>query len=99
IIDLAAKRSWELLAVHVRTNHVHVVVRAPAMPIARVMNALKAVASMRLNTAFPHESGRKHWTRHGSTRFIFAVDQVAEKVAYTLQGQGEPMQRFPEPPT
>ena len=65
-------------------------------PIERVLNAFKAAATLRLNKSFPAERNRRRWARHGSTRYLFEPDQVAEKVDYTLFGQGEPMQRFPE---
>jgi len=96
IVAITVKRGWELLAAHVRSNHVHAVVHAPATPIERVLNAFKAAATLRLNKSFPAERNRRRWARHGSTRYLFEPDQVAEKVDYTLFGQGEPMQRFPE---
>src|SRR5258708_22190976 len=44
IVTLAAERGWQLLAVHVRTNHVHVVVQAERDP-RRLMSEMKAPAS------------------------------------------------------
>src|SRR5258708_2840173 len=44
IVDLARERGWLLLAVHVRTNHVHVVVSADRDP-GRIMSDMKARAS------------------------------------------------------
>src|SRR5438552_18576243 len=57
IRTLAARKHWLLHAVHVRSNHVHVIVKADG-PIERVMNDLKTAASRRLNKAFPDEEGR-----------------------------------------
>ncbi len=96
IREISVKQGWELLAVHVRGNHVHIVLRADQV-VERVMNSLKAAATFRLNKAFPEECRRKRWTRHGSARYLLTDEQVAEKIAYTLDGQGEPMQRYPEP--
>lgn len=42
------KQKWTLLAAHVRSSHVHVVVTADARP-ERIMNDLKSFASRRLN--------------------------------------------------
>ena len=48
VVERCLDREWELLAAHVRTNHVHVVVEAEVRP-ERVMNDLKSFASRRLN--------------------------------------------------
>ena len=37
---------------------------------------------------------RKRWTRHGSTKHLFHDYEVADKIDYTLNRQGEPMSRF-----
>jgi len=65
--EVCLHRSWGLLAAHVRTNHVHVVVEANVRP-EMVMNTLKSYASRSLNTLGRDEPDRKRWTRHGSTR-------------------------------
>ena len=43
-----AYRGWNLLAAHVRSNHVHIVVEAEAQP-ERNMNEFKSYASRELN--------------------------------------------------
>ena len=43
-----AHRGWNLLAAHVRSNHVHAVVEAEARP-ERIMNEFKSYASRELN--------------------------------------------------
>jgi len=48
IADRCSNRGWRLLAAHIRTNHVHVLVDAEVAP-ERVMNDLKSFASRRLN--------------------------------------------------
>ena len=60
-------RSWGLLAAHVRSTHVHVVLSANDTPES-VMTALKAAASAGLNWAqLDPTTRRKRWARHGST--------------------------------
>jgi REP element-mobilizing transposase RayT len=95
LCEIARRKGWILHAVHVRSNHVHVVVTATMSP-ERVMNDLKTAASRRLNKAFPDERERTRWTRHGSTRYLWTEAVVAEKVHYVLNSQGEPMERFPD---
>src|SRR5271169_2844232 len=48
IQEVCSHRNWSLLAAHVRTNPVHVVVEAEAKP-ERVMSDFKFYASRRLN--------------------------------------------------
>jgi REP element-mobilizing transposase RayT len=55
-------RKWSLLAAHVRTNHVHLVVEAEVRP-ERLMNDLKSFASRRLNELQFDGADRKRWAR------------------------------------
>jgi hypothetical protein len=48
LIERCSQRHWSLLAAHVRTNHLHVVLEA-AGPPERLMNDLKSYASRCLN--------------------------------------------------
>ncbi len=97
IQEIAARKKWLLHAVHVRTNHVHVVVTADGPP-ERVMNDIKTAASRRLNKLFPSERDRIRWTLHGSTRYLWTDEAVSQKVNYVLNEQGEPTERYPEAP-
>ncbi len=81
-------KEWHLIAVHVRTNHVHFVIQSD-VTIEKVMKDIKAWCTRRLR-----ESGmnvEKVWTRHGSTKFIFTREKLLEKIHYVVFEQGEPM--------
>jgi REP element-mobilizing transposase RayT len=86
-------RGWTLHAVHVRSNHVHVVVSAAVTP-ERVMNDLKSYGSRRLNEAGFDTKDRKRWTRHGSTRYVWNEDGLLDACDYVLNRQGTPMSRW-----
>jgi REP element-mobilizing transposase RayT len=90
IVEECRFRGWNLLALHVRTNHVHFVVTADRNP-EFVMRLCKAHASKRLNEAELDHPDRKRWTAHGSTKYLWHDDAVAAAVEYTLDCQGEPM--------
>lgn len=92
IVALCREKKWLLLALHVRTNHVHAVVSAEREP-RRLMSDLKARASRELNRSGA-DANEKRWTRHGRTRHLFNDDAVAAAVAYTLDEQGTPMAVF-----
>jgi len=87
-----------LFAAHIRTTHVHGVVEADVKPEV-VMTTLKAYASRRLNLIQPGLSGRKYWSRHGSTRWIWNDDDLANAMRYVIDGQGEIMALFQLPRT
>ncbi len=90
MVALAAERGWELLAAHMRSNHVHVVVRAERDP-ERLMSDLKGRASRDLTRAGFDDAERRRWTRHGSTRHLFREEQVEDAIHYALDEQGERM--------
>ena len=93
VLQVCTHRGWSLLAAHVRSNHVHVVVRADAPP-ERVMNDFKSYASRELNGAGLDPADCKRWTRHGSTLYLWTQEAVDQRIDYTLHGQGEPMEVF-----
>ncbi len=83
-------RNWPLLAAHVRTNHVHVVVDAPVAP-EKALNELKAYASRHLNRVGLDSPDRRRWSRHGSTRYLWKREEVESAIGYVADRQGEPM--------
>ncbi len=95
-LEVARHRGWKLLAIHVRSNHVHCVIHAGTTP-EKVMNDIKAYASRRLNEARLDGPGRKRWTRHGSTLHLWSDEAVWEKVWYTAEEQGEQMALYVAP--
>ena len=91
-IETACRREqWSLVAAHVRSNHVHVVVSAEQPP-EKIMGTLKSCASRALNDAFG--SSGKRWSRHGSTRWLWEREHVTAAVAYVLHQQGRPMEVY-----
>ena len=81
ILEVARHRGWTLWAVHVRSNHVHIVVTADARP-EKVMSDFKAYASRRLREQFDEPGDRTRWTQHGSTLYLWSDEQVGAKVEY-----------------
>jgi REP element-mobilizing transposase RayT len=90
LVERCRDRAWGLLAAHVRTNHVHLVV-ATEVPPERVMNDLKSFASRRLNELGFDGANRKRWARHGSTRWLWKRDAVSAAIQYVVDKQGEKM--------
>jgi REP element-mobilizing transposase RayT len=91
--EVCLHRHWNLLAAHVRTNHVHAVVDAEVQP-EKVMNDFKSYASRGLNRLLRDGPDRKRWARHGSTRWLWKDQDVREAIRYVVEEQGEPMAVF-----
>jgi hypothetical protein len=95
----AAYRGWDLLALAVLFNHVHLVVRVEGDPEPRTLLAdFKAYASRALNAAFGRQ---KWWTTKGSKRKLGDARAVAAGVNYVLHKQWRPLVTWPldEPAT
>ncbi|MDR3718667.1 MAG: transposase [Bryobacteraceae bacterium] len=97
IQEVCSKKEWILLAVHVRTKHVHVVVEAEDPP-EWVMSTLKRFASRALNDlGLDGQEDRRRWARHGSTRYIWTKEQLSAAIRYAVSGQGEPLAVYEAP--
>lgn len=88
-----AHRGWNLLAAHVRSNHVHAIVEAETPP-ERIMNEFKAYASRELNRSGSDGTSRKRWARHGSTRWLWKDEDVRQALQYVIDEQGQRMALF-----
>ncbi len=91
-----AHRGWRLLAAHVRSTHIHLVVAAEQAP-ERILNEAKAYASRALKRAGLDAAGKRRWTRHGSTRYLWKPEQIGAAVHYVVREQGEPMAVWEHP--
>ncbi len=86
-------RGWTLLAAHVRSTHVHLVVASAAEP-EKMMGILKSYASRRLAKAGLEPRARPKWAVHGSTRWLWEETDVVGAVDYVLDGQGRAMEVY-----
>jgi REP element-mobilizing transposase RayT len=81
-------REYVLLALNVRTNHVHCVVSAMCKP-EPVLDTFKAYATRALHGAGLIGLKTKPWARHGSTVYLWKEKDVEKAIEYVTQGQGE----------
>jgi REP element-mobilizing transposase RayT len=87
IRDACRFRGWKLIALNVRTNHVHAVVWPDAGKDA-MMTVFKARATRVLREAGVIGAETRVWSRHGSTRVLFCERSVTGARYYVLHGQG-----------
>jgi REP element-mobilizing transposase RayT len=90
IRDQCLHAGWVLLAVHVRTNHLHVVLTGVAPP-ERMTNQLKAWATRRLRVAERIGGDVKPWAQGGSNVPLRTVEAVEAACRYVVEGQGAPL--------
>ena len=81
------RRRWRLLAVNVRSNHVHVVVVAPTHAPEIVMGQLKSWATRDLRESSEVGQVGRLWTDHGSTRWIKDQRSLKAAIDYVLNHQ------------
>ncbi len=88
IVAHCACRQWTILALQVRSNHVHLVVENPRVPPETVLTQLKAWCTHRWREAGLAGPRAAVWTHHGSTRYLWHVVGVRQAVDYVTDGQG-----------
>jgi REP element-mobilizing transposase RayT len=89
ITAVAMRNGWQLHALNVRTNHAHAVVTATVTP-ERVLNAFKAWSTGRMSRLSLIQRGRRVWTRHGSTRYVWDERSLDAVIQYVDEAQGPP---------
>jgi len=80
-------RSYELLAVNVRTNHLHAVVAAQSKPEI-IINGFKSHATRKLKENYLILKDTRVWSRGGSNRYLWKKSHVDLAIDYVLFGQG-----------
>ena len=82
-------RKWDLLAINVRTNHVHTVVSIGNKAPEFALNAFKANATRRMRESGCWTNGQSPWADKGSKRHLWNEQSVQRAIEYVLFGQGD----------
>lgn len=85
--EAAAIKEWRVIALNIRTEHVHAVIEAPEPP-ERVVSTLKAAGTRRLRERSLIEPDQPVWARHGSTRYLWTEGDVSGAAHYVANEQG-----------
>ena len=89
ILETCEKRGWRLLAIIVRTNHVHVVVWIGDKSSSIALNAFKANATRHMRGAGCWKLERSPWSDKGSQRNLWNQNSVGRAIDYVINGQGD----------
>ena len=93
IKEVCLFRAWVLLAAHVRTNHIHLIIHGVLSP-EMMMSTIKAYATRRLKELKLDRNRLNWWTRHGSTKYLWKEPHVEAAIEYVVSEQGNPMAVF-----
>jgi REP element-mobilizing transposase RayT len=93
IRSVCSHRGYGLSAIHVRTNHAHVVSTSSG-PLDPMMNAFKANATRELREAGLVAPDQRVWSRGGSTRYLWKPSNLERAINYVLNGQGDDLPDF-----
>ncbi|MFN0139919.1 MAG: transposase [Pyrinomonadaceae bacterium] len=93
IREVCSIRGIALIAINVRTNHVHVLIATNGLP-EPIMNSFKAYATRRLRQEGFVGIGEKVWSRHGSTRYLWTEEHMGTALEYVVNGQGDELPKF-----
>jgi len=94
IRETCLKRNWKLLAINVRTNHVHVVVAMGSSSTDRALVAFKANATRQMRESGCWNLEHSPWAEKGSKRRLWNERSVAEAIDYVLFSQGDDLPDF-----
>jgi REP element-mobilizing transposase RayT len=81
-------RGWNLMAVNIRTNHVHAVVNIGEKRSSIALNALKANATRELRRTDLWTKETSPWSERGSMRCLWNEKSVSRAIDYVTFGQG-----------
>lgn len=88
---LCDERAWKLIALNVRSTHVHVIVNCrSALSPERTMGQFKARGTRAMREAGLIGTEAPIWTRHGSTRWINHPAGLYAAIAYVNDWQSGP---------
>ncbi len=84
--ETATYRGWQLLAVAVMANHIHIVVGVTGDPDpSELLGDFKSYGSRRLNRTWSKPKSGTWWTESGSKRKLSTREAVLAAIRYVMQ--------------
>ena len=91
ILDVCRFESWCAYAVHVRSNHIHIVVNGDEKPEDMLVK-FKRYTTIALRNIEGKSAIKKYWTKHGSTRYLWTKESLCSAIRYVKNEQGKPLE-------
>ena len=92
--ETCEKRRWSLLAINVRTNHVHAVISIGNKSSKQALIAIKSNATRQLRENRLWNFEHTPWADKGSRRKLWNEKSVGEAINYVINGQGDELPDF-----
>ncbi len=89
INETCVKRKWKLLAINIRTNHVHVAVEIGDSQPETAIVAFKTNATRHMRERGCWTSDRSPWAEKGSRRYLWKGASVDAAIDYVNNRQGD----------
>ena len=93
ILATCRAKGWHLLAAHVRTTHIHIVLDAQD-PASFLFANLKARITRALRAANLVHGAQPVWADYRNARWLTSEEAVVRAIRYVLDCQGTPMERY-----
>jgi REP element-mobilizing transposase RayT len=90
ILEHCRVRTWDVIAMAVRTNHVHCMLSFPLATPERIMIELKSWSTRALRREGLIAANSRVWARHGSTKYLWDEASIQAAGAYIVEGQDVP---------
>ena len=91
VLNVCRFENWHAHSVHVRSNHIHIVVSGNQKP-ENILVKFKRYATRALRHIGKENTAKKYWTKHGSTKYIWDIETLASAVNYVKNRQGKRME-------
>jgi len=92
IIEVCHFRDWPLLAVHIRTSHLHGVVDCGGPELA--LRDWKSYSTRALRRLPGEPPNCRYWTRGGNSSALRSEAAIHAAIHYVLAQQGEPLEHY-----
>ncbi len=89
IREVCKYRNWQLQAMNVRTNHVHLVVSLGSTNPSKALNNFKAYSTRKMRENGSWQFEHSPWSNKGSKRYLWNEKSVEIALEYVINGQGD----------
>lgn len=87
VINTCQYADWVLYAAHVRSNHMHIIVKAHNKPPEQAAVSFKAYATRYLKHKYPDLQRKRYWSSGASTGYAFHSMALLRAIQYTVEEQ------------
>ncbi len=93
IRDVCSFRAWTLIALNVRTNHVHIVVSGQTSS-GKILGDLRAYSTRHIRERNAWNYEQSPWADKGSRRSLWTEEHVGAASDHVINGQGDQLPKF-----